>query len=219
MYEKKIIILGNGPSIKKFQFKSIKNSFVIGTNNLIYSKIFSQNKNHIYTAYDPSFFKKKNINWINAINRSKCKIYFSKKNKILISKKLKIKINDFDLLIKNKFVKRFIKIFSNKKKLMSTVIIERAIPIAIDLAIKNEISHIKLYGCEFNYFLKKNGNLSNKSYFYGKNNNFFEHTKVSADKWREFNVNQFKKIKVFLNNFEVFISDKTPNGSLNFLNY
>ena len=76
---KNIIILGNGPSIKKFRFKSTRNSFVIGTNNLIHNKTFSQNKNYIYTAYDESFFKNNNIKWLNAINRSKCQIFFSKK--------------------------------------------------------------------------------------------------------------------------------------------
>ena len=77
MYEKKIIILGNGPSIKKFQFKSIKNSFVIGTNNLIYSKIFSQNKNHIYI---PCMHLCYCENCIERADKNTCPICRNKKN-------------------------------------------------------------------------------------------------------------------------------------------
>jgi len=217
MYEKNTIILGNGPSIKKFKYK--KNANVIGTNNLIYKKKFSQNKKYIYTAYDENFFKNNNIKWINAINKSKCQIYFSNQNKKFISKNLKIKVKNFNLLKKKKIVKDFIKKFSTKKKLMSTVIIERAIPIAIYLAINDNIKRIKLYGCEFNYYLKKNGKLSIKSYYYGKKNIFFKHKRTTADKWSKLNIKKFKKIKFYLNKFGIFISDKTPKGSLNFLNY
>ena len=217
MYEKKIIILGNGPSIKKFQFKSIKNSLIIGTNNLIYNKLFSQNKNYIYTAYDKSFFKN-NINWLNAINKSRCKIFFSKKDKNLVLNNLKIKIKNFDLLKTETKVKNFLNKFSTKKSLMSTVIIERALPLAIYLALKNKISVINLFGCEYNYFLKKNGSLSYRSYFYRKKNIFFKHTIHTSEKWKLVNIRKFLKIKSYLKNLKIKIIDNTKNGSLNFLN-
>jgi hypothetical protein len=215
---KNIIILGNGPSIKKFRFKSIRNSFIIGTNNLIHNKIFSQNKNYIYTAYDESFFKNNNIKWLNAINRSKCQIFFSKNDKNSVLNDLKIKINNFDLLKRKTAVKNFLNKFSTNKNLMSTVIIERALPLAIYLAVKNKISVINLLGCEFNYFLKKNGRLSDRSYFYGKKNIFFKHTINTSEKWKLVNISKFLKIKSYLKSLKIKIIDNSKNGSLNFLN-
>ena len=215
---KYIKILGNGPSIKNFNYNFRDDNIIIGTNNIILDKKFSQNKNYIYTAYDKSFFKKKNVKWLNALNESKCQVYFTKKDYFYVKSFLKKKIKNFNFLKKYKFINKFIKKFSTYNNKLSTVIIERAIPLSLYIAMTYKIKFINLYGCEFNYYLNKKGKLTYKSYFYGNNNKYFRHTLDSATKWKEYNIKKFVKIKFYLNNLGLFIKDKTPNGSLNFLN-
>ena len=59
-------------------------------------------------------------------------------------------------------VNKFTEKFCNQKDLFGTVVIEMAIPLALFLKAKHIVV---LYGCEFDYKLKKN-KLTNKSYFY-----------------------------------------------------
>ena len=156
---KKIIILGNGPSIKKINFNNFKKEIVIGTNNIYLKKKFNEIKNAYYTIYDKRFFNPIEVQLKNFLKKFKGKIYLPNKYKKKVTKIIKKNVI-FDNT-KNKLANKFAKKFCNQKDLLGTVIIEMAIPLALLLKAK----HIVLYGCEFDYKLKKN-RLTNSSYFY-----------------------------------------------------
>ena len=106
---KKVVILGNGPSIKFIKLQENKNTTFIGTNNIYLKKGFLALKNQYYTAYDNRFLKKKD--WLNFINSFKGNIFFPKrwqfnnhfKNN---SKKINFLITKFNLE-KSNIIKRF----------------------------------------------------------------------------------------------------------------
>lgn len=209
----KISIIGNGPSIKNLKLYKLKNSFIIGTNNIIKKKEFLLNKNYFFCAYDEGLLKDET--WI--------KKYFEFKGKSFLDFKYKNKTDyNFKKSFKNikaeKLVKNFLKKFGDRRKAVGTIVVEMAIPIAIYLAKRHKIKEIYLYGCEFNYKLKNN-KLSNKSYFYNSSKKVgFKHTLKSSEIWKKNNIIKFKKIKIFLLKEKIKIYDKTPKGSLNFLN-
>ena len=211
---KKILLIGNGPSIKNLKLYKLKNSFIVGTNNIIKKKEFLSNKNYYFCAYDEglledktwikNFLKFKGKSFLDFEHRKKKSDFFFKKN--------------FKKIKEEKLVRSFLKKFGDRRRTTGTVIVEMAIPIAIYLAKRYKISEIYLYGCEFNYKLK-NKKLSNQSYFYNSVRNVgFKHTFKSSESWKKNNILKFKKIKIFLSKEKINICDKTPKGSLNFIN-
>jgi len=208
---KKIIILGNGPSIKKINFNNFKKEVVIGTNNIYLKKKFNEIKNAYYTIYDKRFFNPIEVQLKNFLKKFKGKIYLPNKYKKKVTKIIKKNVI-FDNT-KNKLANKFAKKFCNQKDLLGTVIIEMAIPLALLLKAK----HIVLYGCEFDYKLKKN-RLTNSSYFYNvKPKKKFDHDEISSKKWSKHQIKSFKKIRLFLKKNNILIEDKTLNGKLTFL--
>lgn len=207
----RIIILGNGPSIKKLNFKVLKKEVVIGTNNIFLNKKFSKIKNSYFTIYDKRFFNPIKEPLKKFIKKFKGNIYIPHKYKKEITKikKQKIIFDNKNLKIQKSFKKKF----CNQKDLLGTVIIEMAIPLALYLKVKKII----LYGCEFDYKLKNN-QLSNKSYFYKSNlNQQFDHNQFTAKKWSEHQIRNFKKVNIFLKKNNIKLEDTTPGGKLFFL--
>ncbi len=213
---KKVVILGNGPSIKFIKLQENKNTTFIGTNNIYLKKGFLALKNQYYTAYDNRFLKKKD--WLNFINSFKGNIFFPKrwqfnnhfKNN---SKKINFLITKFNLE-KSNIIKRFKKKYCGSKDLEGTVLIEMALPLAIALGAKK----IFLYGCELNYNMTDD-NLNYNSYFYKKNNNneYFDHDKKSSLKWSQIQVKKIKNINLFLKSYDIKIIDFSLYGRLSFL--
>ena len=80
----RIIILGNGPSIKKLNFDILKKEFVIGTNNIFLNKNFLKIKNSYFTVYDKRFF--------NPINKPLKEFFLNFKGFIYIPRKYKKEI-------------------------------------------------------------------------------------------------------------------------------
>ena len=213
---KKVVILGNGPSIKFIKLQENKNTTFIGTNNIYLKKGFLALKNQYYTAYDNRFLKKKD--WLNFINSFKGNIFFPKrwqfnnhfKNN---SKKINFLITKFNLE-KSNIIKRFKKKYCGSKDLEGTVLIEMALPLAIALGAKK----IFLYGCELNYNMTDD-NLNYNSYFYKNNNNneYFDHDKKSSLKWSQIQVKKIKNINLFLKSYDIKIIDFSLYGRLSFL--
>ena len=213
---KKVVILGNGPSIKFIKLQENKNTTFIGTNNIYLKKGFLALKNQYYTAYDNRFLKKKD--WLNFINSFKGNIFFPKrwqfnnhfKNN---SKKINFLITKFNLE-KSNIIKRFKKKYCGSKDLEGTVLIEMALPLAIALGAKK----IFLYGCELNYNMSDD-NLNYNSYFYKNNNNneYFDHDKKSSLKWSQIQVKKIKNINLFLKSYDIKIIDFSLYGRLSFL--
>jgi len=208
---KKIIILGNGPSIKEIDLNDFKKEIVIGTNNIYLKRKFTNIKNSYFTIYDKRFFNPIEKKLKNFLKKFRGKIYLPNKYKKKVKKI--IKKENFFKGTKNRLVNEFTKKFCNQKDLFGTVVIEMAIPLALFLKAK----HIVLYGCEFDYKLKKN-KLTNKSYFYNiKSKKNFDHNEISSRKWSLHQIKSFKKIQLFLKKNKILIEDKTKNGKLNFL--
>lgn len=209
----KISIIGNGPSIKNLKLSKLKNSFIIGTNNILKKKSFLLNKNYFFCAYDEGLLEDKT--WIKNFLKFKGKTFLDFDYKKKTDYNFKKNFRDIK---KEKLVRSFLKKFKDRRRAVGTVIVEMAIPIAIYLARRYNISKVYLYGCEFNYKLK-NKKLSNHSYFYNSAKNVgFKHTFKSSESWKKNNILKFKKIKLFLSKEKISIYDKTPKGSLNFLN-
>ena len=189
---KKIIILGNGPSIKKINLNDFKKEIVIGTNNIYLKKKFINIKNSYYTIYDKRFFNPIEKKLKNFLKNFRGKIYLPNKYKKEVEEI--IKKENFFKVTKNTLAKQFTKKFCDQKDLFGTVIIEMAIPLALFLKAK----HIVLYGCEFDYKLKKD-KLTSKSYFYNiKSKKNFDHTAISSRKWSLHQIKSLKKIQFFL---------------------
>lgn len=213
---KKVVILGNGPSIKFIKLLENRNITFIGTNNIYLKKSFLTLKNQYYTAYDDRFLKKKD--WFNFIKSFKGNIFFPlrwqfnnhfKNN----SKKINFLITKFNL-DKSNIIKRFKKKYCGSKDLEGTVLIEMAIPLAIALG----ANKIFLYGCELNYNMTDD-NLNYNSYFYKKTNNkkYFNHNKKSSLKWSQIQVKKIKNINLFLKSYDIKIIDFSLYGRLSFL--
>lgn len=213
---KKIVILGNGPSIKFLKLKNEMNTNFIGTNNIYLKKYFSNLNNQYYTAYDPRILAKKD--WLKFIKNYNGNIFFPniwRLNKELknINKKINYSL-PFSNLNTNHIIKKYKKNYCDSKDLEGTVLIEMAIPLAIALGAKD----ISLYGCELNYKLSSN-NLTTNSYFYSNinNKNHFSHDKKSSNKWSEIQTRKMKKINLFLKSHKIYINDFSLNGKLSFL--
>ena len=83
---KKIIILGNGPSIKKIDLNDFKKEIVIGTNNIYFKRKFTNIKNAYFTIYDKRFFNPIEKKLKNFLKKFKGKIYLPIKYKKKVKK-------------------------------------------------------------------------------------------------------------------------------------
>ena len=210
-----VSILGNGPSLKFFQKINSPNNLIIATNNIFFLKHFNviNQSNNFYTAYDERFFKKGFANWFLNLQKFRGKIFFQsswKHRKELI----KLKKINYYLPKKNySLVKSYSKMFADTDNLKSSVVITRAIPLALSLGVKV----INLYGCEFKYKFNSNSKLTSGSYFYKEKNYGFEHSNLSAQIWSKIQYHKLKRIKSFLSNHNITLKDLTINGNLKFI--
>lgn len=213
---KKIVILGNGPSIKFVKLFNKKNTIFIGTNNIYLKKNFSFLNNQYYTVYDKRFLKKRD--WFNFLKSYRGNIFLPKNWQL--KKNIKNKFNKLNFLFPNynsnkkNLIKKFKKKYCNSKDLEGTVLIEMAIPLAIALG----ANKILLYGCELNYKLVNN-KLNYNSYFYPKINNkeYFDHNKKTSQTWSKIQVDKIKNINLFLKLSNIRIIDFSLYGKLSYL--
>jgi len=207
-----VSILGNGPSVKFFKNFLFDSDLLIGTNNIFYLRdFFRTKKNKIFTAYDDRLLKNKE--WTENVLKFKQKIYFPPE--WINHKKFTQKKNIYYNLPKmnNLIVFKYLKLFSDKIDLKTSVILEKAIPLAIACG----ATRINLFGCEFNYKIDNQNNQTSKTYFYSKKNSEFEHTKKSESIWSELQIRKLKIINKFLLCHNIIIKDFSFSGKLCFL--
>ncbi len=201
-------ILGNGPSLAKYEFVKYRNVLTIGTNRLLFVDRFWQCTSPVFCFSEERLLKDKVFIDLVVQKSRNYKVFASDKiisgiNKLGFDGK---HIQSVDKILQSfNLLQKFRKQFPVPGELEKTVVIDVAIPVAL----MYQCADIVFFGCEFSYGNKNQNVSKNPDYFLQRDEFIFDHSNQSAINWSDINVQRMIDIKKWLIFFSIHLYDES----------